>query len=189
VDQRYLSDLMVDLFLELIKAMLILFPAYAANGFPPMARGSLPIDFNKNWFDKNRIFGDGKTIEGFSLGLIAGTFVGVIESLVQPSINSYAAIWNIQIPSMNFLIGFLISLGALCGDLGGSFIKRRLGFKRGKEVIFLDQWNFIIGSVLFAFMFTEITFWMLLIMLLITFVVHRIANIVGHKLKVKRVPW
>jgi hypothetical protein len=71
----------------------------------------------------------------------------------------------------------------------GSFIKRRLCFKRGSEVLFLDQWNFIIGSVVFIFMITEITVWMLAMMLLITLLVHRIANIVGHRLKVKKVPW
>jgi CDP-2,3-bis-(O-geranylgeranyl)-sn-glycerol synthase len=180
---------MADLWIELVKALFILFPAYAANGFPPLARGRIPIDFKKKWIDGNRIFGDGKTVEGFAIGIVAGTFVGVIESLVEPALNSYASIWNVQIPVMNFMIGFLIALGALCGDLCGSFIKRRFGLKRGKEVIFLDQWNFIIGSVAFVFMFTEITVWMLLLMLLITFVVHRIANIVGHKIKVKREPW
>jgi len=180
---------MVDFLVELVKALFILFPAYAANGFPPLARGSLPIDFNRKWFDGNRIFGDGKTIEGFALGLIAGAFVGVLETIAQPSINSYAATWNVQIPMMNFSIGLLISLGTLFGDLCGSFIKRRLGFKRGSEVLFLDQWNFIIGSIVFVFMITEITIWMVLMMLLITLVIHRVANIVGHRLKVKRVPW
>ena len=180
---------MVDLLVELVKALLIIFPAYAANGFPPLARGSLPIDFNRKLWDGKRIFGDGKTIEGFSIGLLAGTFVGVLESMAQPSINSYAAVWNVQIPMMTFLIGLMISLGSLFGDLGGSFIKRRMGFKRGKEVLFLDQWNFIIGSILFAFLFTEITVWMVAIMLSITLIIHRIANIVGHKLKVKREPW
>ena len=179
----------MDLWLEFVKAMFILLPAYAANGFPPLARGSLPIDFKKKWFDGNRILGDGKTFEGFGIGLISGTFVGVLETLVEPVLNSYAVVWNVKIPPMNFLIGFLISLGALCGDLAGSFIKRRLGLQRGKEVLFLDQWNFVIGSIIFVFMFTEITIWMILMMLLITFVIHRIANIFGHKLKVKKVPW
>jgi CDP-2,3-bis-(O-geranylgeranyl)-sn-glycerol synthase len=180
---------MIDFWFEFVKAMFILFPAYAANGFPPFARGSLPIDFKKKLYDGNRILGDGKTIEGFSIGLLAGTFVGILESSVIPLINSYASVWNVQIPAMNFLIGFMISLGTLCGDLGGSFIKRRLGLERGKEVLFLDQWNFVIGSIIFVFMFTEITIWMILIMLVITFVIHRIANIVGHRLKVKREPW
>ena len=179
----------MDLLVEFVKALLILFPAYAANGFPPLARGKIPIDFNKKWFDGNRILGDGKTFEGFAIGLIAGTFVGVLESLVQPSINSYAALWNVYLPSMNFFIGFLISFGALFGDLCGSFIKRRLGLKRGENVLFLDQWNFIIGAMLFTFAFTEITIWMILIMLFLTLIIHRIANIIGHKIKVKKEPW
>jgi len=179
----------MNILIELVKSLLILFPAYAANGFPPLARGRIPIDFNKKWYDGNRILGDGKTIEGFSLGLLAGTFVGALESSVVPLINSYASVWNIQIPSMNFLIALLISLGTLCGDLCGSFIKRRLGLKRGKEVLFLDQWNFIIGSIIFVFMFTEITIWMIIIMLLTTFIIHRIANIIAHRIKVKREPW
>jgi len=178
----------MDLLIEFVKALFILFPAYAANGFPPLARGNLPIDFKKKWLG-NRILGDGKTIEGFSLGLIAGTFVGSIEASVLPILNSYANVWNVQLPTINFLVGFLISLGALCGDLCGSFIKRRLGLDRGKEVLFLDQCNFIIGAIIFSFAFTEITIWMILIMLLITFVVHRIANIVAHRIKVKKVPW
>lgn len=180
---------MVDLWLEFIKAMFIVLPAYAANGFPPLSRGILPIDFKKKWSDGNRILGDGKTVEGFAMGLIAGTFAAVIEGSILPFVNSYASIWNVQIPEMNFFLGLLISLGALCGDVGGSFIKRRLGFARGREVLFLDQWNFVIGSLIFVFMFTEITIWMVLIMLLITFVIHRMANVLAHKLKVKRVPW
>jgi CDP-2,3-bis-(O-geranylgeranyl)-sn-glycerol synthase len=180
---------MVDFVIELVKALFILLPAYAANGFPPLARGSLPIDFNRKWFDGKRIFGDGKTVEGFSIGVIAGTFVGVLESIVQPSINSYAVMWGFQIPEMSFTIGLLISLGALLGDMGGSFIKRRINVRRGGEVLFLDQWNFIVGSLLFVFLLTDITVWMVLIMLLLTLVVHRLANIAGHILKVKREPW
>jgi CDP-2,3-bis-(O-geranylgeranyl)-sn-glycerol synthase len=180
---------MADLLVELIKALIIMFPAYAANGFPPLARGTLPIDFKRNWFDGRRIFGDGKTIEGFSIGIIAGTFVGVLEAIVQPPIISYASFWGVSIPVINFEIGLLISLGALCGDLCGSFIKRRLGLPRGKEVLFLDQWNFIFGAAVFVFMLTEITIWMVVIMLAITLIVHRTANVLGHKLKVKREPW
>jgi CDP-2,3-bis-(O-geranylgeranyl)-sn-glycerol synthase len=80
-------------------------------------------------------------------------------------------------------------LGALSGDLVGSFIKRRIGLKRGSDVPLLDQWNFIIGSVLFVYWFTEITIWMFLIMLVITPIVHRVANIIAHRIKIKREPW
>jgi len=180
---------MIDLFVEFVKALLILFPAYAANGFPPLARGKKPIDMNKNWLDKNRILGDGKTFEGFALGLFIGFLIGALEAYLYPELNAYAMQFGVTLPLINLFIGFMISFGALCGDLGGSFIKRRIGLKRGADVPLLDQWNFIIGAVLFTMWFTEITVWMLLIMLLITPVVHRLANIVAYKIRIKKEPW
>ena len=179
---------MIDLWVEFIKALLILFPAYAANGFPPLARGKKSIDMGKNLFG-NRLFGDGKTYEGFALGLLVGFLVGSLESYLYPGLNAYALEFGVTLPLITLFIGFIISFGALFGDLVGSFIKRRLGMKRGAEVPLLDQWNFVIGAVLFSMWFTEITIWMLLIMLLITPVVHRIANIIAHKLKIKNEPW
>lgn len=179
---------MVDFVIELVKALLIIFPAYAANGFPPLARGRHSIDLGKN-FRGNRLFGDGKTFEGFFLGLVAGTIVGLLEFSVYPFMNSYALASGVQLPMMTPMLGFLISFGALSGDLVGSFIKRRFGLSRGKEFFLLDQWNFIVGSMLLVAAFTEITIWMAMIMLLITLVVHRTANIIGHRLRVKREPW
>jgi len=162
---------------------------YAANGFPPLARGKLPIDLNKKWIDSNRILGNGKTFEGFSLGLFIGFLIGALEAYLYPGFNQYAMQFGAELPLMNLFIGFMISFGALCGDLIGSFIKRRFGLSRGADVPLLDQWNFIIGSILFAFWFTQITIWMILIMLVMTLVIHRIANIIGHKLRVKKEPW
>ena len=180
---------MVDLWIEFVKSLLIIFPAYAANGFPPLARGKRSIDFKKNWFDKNRIFGDGKTIEGFGFGLFAGFLIGALEAYLYPDLNAYAMHYGVTLPLITLFIGFMIAFGALFGDLAGSFIKRRLGLKRGSDVPLLDQWNFIIGATLFAYWFTDIKIWMFLIMLLITPIFHRIANIIAHKIKVKREPW
>jgi CDP-2,3-bis-(O-geranylgeranyl)-sn-glycerol synthase len=180
---------MVDLLVEFVKALLIIFPAYAANGFPPLARGHRPIDMKRNWSDKKRIFGDGKTFEGFGLGLLAGFLIGALESYLYPTLNSHAMQYDVKLPLINLPVAFLIAFGALCGDLAGSFIKRRLGLKRGSDVPLLDQWNFIIGAVLFAYLFTEITIWMFLIMLVITPIVHRIANVIAHKIKIKKEPW
>jgi CDP-2,3-bis-(O-geranylgeranyl)-sn-glycerol synthase len=180
---------MVDLFIEFVKSLIIIFPAYAANGFPPLSRGIRPIDFGKNWLDRRRIFGDGKTYEGFALGVFAGTLIGVLEAYLYPDLNAYAMQFGFSLPTISLTIGFLIALGAMCGDLAGSFIKRRMGLGRGADVPLLDQWNFIIGSVVFVYFFTQITIWMFLIMLLITPVVHRLANIIAHKIKIKREPW
>jgi len=179
----------MNLWVEFIKSLWIIIPAYAANGFPPLARGRLPIDLNKKWYDNNRILGDGKTFEGFSLGLFIGFLVGALEVSLYPLLNAYAMQFDVELPFMNLFVGFMISFGALIGDLGGSFIKRRFGLPRGADVPLLDQWNFVIGAVLFVLWFTEITIWMFLIMLIITPIIHRAANVIGHKLKVKREPW
>jgi CDP-2,3-bis-(O-geranylgeranyl)-sn-glycerol synthase len=180
---------MVDLFVEFVKALLIIFPAYAANGFPPLTRGHRPIDMKRNWLDKNRIFGDGKTFEGFGFGLFAGFVIGALESYLYPDLNSYAMQYGVKLPLISLPIAFLIALGALSGDLIGSFLKRRFRLKRGADVPLLDQWNFIIGAVLFVYWFTDITIWMFLIMLVITPIVHRIANIIAHRIKIKKEPW
>lgn len=179
---------MIDLWIEFIKALLLLFPAYAANGFPPLAKGKRPIDLGKKLFG-NRIFGDGKTFEGFGLGLFAGFLIGALETYLFPSFNSYALQYGVQLPEINLLVSFMVAFGALCGDLAGSFIKRRFGLNRGADVPLLDQWNFIIGAVIFSYFFTQITIWMFLIMLLITPIVHRTANFIAYKIKVKKEPW
>jgi len=179
---------MVDLFVEFVKSLLIIFPAYAANGFPVLARGKKPIDLGKKLLG-NRIFGDGKTFEGFGFGLFSGFLIGALESYLYPDLNAYAMQYGVQLPLINLFIGFMIAFGALSGDLAGSFIKRRFGLKRGSDVPLLDQWNFIIGAVIFAYFFTQITIWMFLIMLLITPIFHRTANFIAYKIKVKKEPW
>ncbi|MFH0929540.1 MAG: CDP-2,3-bis-(O-geranylgeranyl)-sn-glycerol synthase [Candidatus Aenigmatarchaeota archaeon] len=179
---------MVDLWIEFVKALLILLPAFAANAFPPLAKGKRPIDFGKKLLG-NRIFGDGKTIEGFILGTAAGFLVGAVETLLYPNLNAYAMQYGVTLPLMTMTVGFLISFGALIGDLVGSFFKRRFGLERGANVPFLDQWNFIVMAVLFSIWFTEISIWMFVIMLLTTLIVHRAANIIAHRLKIKREPW
>jgi CDP-2,3-bis-(O-geranylgeranyl)-sn-glycerol synthase len=180
---------MIDWWIQFIKALWILLPAYAANGTPPLSKGKKPIDFNRNFIDGKRIFGDGKTIEGTSLGLATGFLVGALQTFGHPFLNSYAMKLGFYLPQMSLFIGFLIPLGALVGDMVASFVKRRLGLPRGANVPLLDQWNFVIGSVVFVIWFTEITAFMFLIMLLITPIVHRIANVIAYKIKIKREPW
>ncbi len=180
---------MTDFFVEFVKALWIILPAYAANGFPTLANGKIPMDWRKKWIDGERIFGDGKTIEGFSLGLIVGTGVGILETILYPFLNSYANQFGVQMPQMSIFIGFIIPLGALCGDLAGSFIKRRFRLPRGADAPVLDQLNFVAGVIFFAYFFTEISFWMVVIMALMTPIIHRTANIIAFWLKIKKVPW
>ena len=176
---------MTDWIVELTKAIWILLPAYFASASPVIFHDSRPMDFGKKWFDGNRIFGDNKTFGGFLVGVFSGTLCGFLQTLVQSSVVSA----DFQIQQMTIILAFVISVGALSGDLAGSFIKRRFNMKPGEDAPFLDQLNFVFGAAFFAMWFTQITLEMFFIMLVITPVLHRFANIIAYRIRAKRVPW
>ena len=180
---------MMEIWVALVGALWLLIPAYAANGWPPLAHGRMAIDRGRTMADGRRIFGGSKTIEGFVVGVAAGTFYGIIESYLYPGFNLYASMFGVSLPLMTPFIGFMIAFGALVGDLGGAFIKRRLGMPSGSDAPGLDQLNFIVGAIIFSFAFTRITIPMAIIMLLLTPLIHRFVCIIGHALKFKKVPW
>ncbi|MCD6247744.1 MAG: CDP-2,3-bis-(O-geranylgeranyl)-sn-glycerol synthase [Candidatus Diapherotrites archaeon] len=153
-------------------------PMYVANSSALVFGGGLPLDFNKKLFNRP-IFGKGKTIRG----TFAGLFFGILA----------ASITNFFIPKEfvgdYLLFGVLLVLGAIIGDLAGSFIKRRFGIARGQPVLLLDQLDFVLGG--FAF-----TFWMrvpsiveVAIIIILTLFVHKASNYIAYKLKMKKVPW
>ena len=141
-------DLSLIMFLQ---AIWFILPAYTANGLPVLFGGGSPIDFGKT-FNGKRIFGDGKTIRGFVGGVLSGTLVGLTLFYVGPILNqSIPESQGLIDLSYNPILGLLISVGALTGDLVGSFIKRRLNLKRGAPAPFLDQITFLV----FAFLHTR----------------------------------
>lgn len=175
----------MSIFTEFIFAIWILLPAYAANMFPPLANGKIPIDGGRCLKD-GRILGDGKTWEGFLLGLFVGTMVGLAEAYLRISINS---IIEMELPEITLLTAFLIPFGSLLGDIFGSFIKRRFGMRRGEDAPFLDQLDFLMGMLVLNFWFIKMSGLTILIMFIITPILHRITNIIGFWLRIKREPW
>ncbi|MEM3606836.1 MAG: CDP-archaeol synthase, partial [Candidatus Bathyarchaeia archaeon] len=53
-------------------ALIFILPAYIANASAVVFHGKKPIDFNKTFIDKKRVFGANKTIEGFIGGFLCG---------------------------------------------------------------------------------------------------------------------
>ena len=179
----------MDLIVELIKTFWILIPAYIANATPPLAKGKRPIDFGK-YFLGQRLFGSNKTIEGFVFGVFCGTITGLIEMFIYQKflISSNNPIIH-ELPIITLQIAFLISFGAMCGDLAGSFIKRRFKIPPGANVPILDQLNFIVGVIIFIYPFIKLNIIMILIMFILTPIFHKIANVIAYFLKIKKVPW
>ena len=178
--------MLFELWTSFVLSWFILFPAYAANSMPVLARGRRPLDFGKIWGGK-RILGDGKTIEGTAVGTIAGFAVGLAEYYLMPSLQFYAG--NITIPEITPIVAIMIAIGTMVGDIVGSFIKRRKNMPRGGQAPILDRLGFIIAAIIFAYPFVKITLGMIVIMLIITFIIHKASNSFAHKMKLKSVPW
>ena len=108
----------------IVVVLLIMAPAYLANTIAVLTGGRYPIDQGKLYSDGNRILGDGKTWSGLIGGTIGGMVVGYGLALFT---DHY--LWGLQALS----IFFLLSFGALFGDMTASFYKRRQNLQRGDK--------------------------------------------------------
>jgi CDP-2,3-bis-(O-geranylgeranyl)-sn-glycerol synthase len=163
-----------------IEALKFMFPAYCANAVPVITGGGYPMDFGKKFFDGKPIFGKNKTFRGFFCGLIVGTVVGYLESIF------------LNYPSQGscLMFGLLSSLGALFGDLGGAFLKRRLGMAPGDLLPIIDQVDFMVGAILFSLFCPSIlSLELVIVVLIITPPIHLVTNFVAYKLGLKNNPW
>jgi CDP-2,3-bis-(O-geranylgeranyl)-sn-glycerol synthase len=165
-------------------------PAYVANSLPVLLGHGTPIDLNKNFIDGKRIFGPGKTVRGFVSAVVGGFFIGGILGLF--IFNTPYNIFNSQ---MSYIYsGVLLGFGAIFGDLCGSFLKRRFNRERGTSMFFIDEIIFLLIALLFgSFVFDSLLFTLsfvdVLILIIITFTLHKIANLLAYIFKLKNVPW
>lgn len=159
----------------ILTAVWFILPAYFANMAPAIfykffSRYNFPVDFSRNFFDRKRIFGDGKTWNGLAIGILVGALVGFFQG--------------------NIFAGFVLGTGALFGDLAKSFFKRRLSFERGKMWFPFDQIDFILGAfLLYYLIFKEFVLVNFIILLILTPALHLLTNFIGFKLKLKKEPW
>lgn len=170
-------------------------PAYFANMTPPlMRRANLfnfldkEVDFGKKFFGQP-IFGRHKSWRGVILGIAIGFLVAIIQGYLY----QFSAVKNISFLDYHqnniFLFGFLISSGAIFGDLLFAFIKRRLKMEPGTKFVPFDQTNYVIGAAIFLtpIFKIEIMVWMTLFIL--TFLLHIIVNRIGYYLRIHFAKW
>jgi CDP-2,3-bis-(O-geranylgeranyl)-sn-glycerol synthase len=158
-------------------AIWFILPAYIANATPVVLGGGPPIDGGRKFINGHPIFGAGKTIRGFFAGFIAGSLVGLTQTVLVGGS-------PLQAPT-----GALLAAGALTGDLLGSFIKRRLDLPRGKAAPGLDQLGFLMFAVLFAAPLMMPTLEIFIALLLVTPPIHLAANYCGYKFRLKEKPY
>ena len=139
----------------IITVLWIMGPAYIANSVAVLTGGKYPIDQGRTLSDGNRILGDGKTWSG----LLGGTLGGIAFGILLDAGNGRMALERLtgeeyvqSLWSDNpILIFFLLSFGALFGDMAASFYKRRQNLQRGDKFAILDMYDFIFMSLLLCY--------------------------------------
>lgn len=169
--------------LDVFSLLVFIAPAYVANAMPVVikARPKIPIDLKVKFLDKRRILGEGKTLGGFAIAILCGTLTGFVLSYIAPVYPTKGE---------QILSAFLLSFGAMAGDVVGSFTKRRLRFASGKPFI-IDSLTFYLFAIIFAYPMlpTFFGFSAFFFLLILTMALHPLSNLVACKLKLKEVPW
>jgi len=172
-------------------AIWLMLPAYITNASAAFFGGKTPID-RGIFFGKTRLLGDGKTYEGFLKGLSCGFGFGIFQQMF---LSEYLKMPSFGLFPSFFVTLFCLSAGAMLGDLLGSFIKRRLGLKRGASLPLVDQLDFVGGAWLLLFLFTRGWFiktfsvQIIIAVIIISPVLHLLTNYIGFKIGKKGVPW
>lgn len=178
----------MSLLFVIIKGFWIIIPAYVANASAPLPKGEKRMDFEKKLWG-NELFGAGKTWEGFITAVLMGTLVGAVEVWTHPFLNQIALERGFLLPEVSIFSVFVISVGAMVGDLIASFIKRRSGLKRGARVPLLDQLDFAAGGLLAVSFFIPLPILTVISIIVMTPPIHKVSNLIGHRVGAKEVPW
>ena len=179
--------------LELVAgALWAMLPAYVPNNAAVLAGGGEPIDGGRE-MGGSRLLGDGKTWRGTAVGTLAGlALAALLNVAVTPAVEG---VLGITLPTFPPLAALGLALGAMLGDIGASFIKRRSGRERGASFPGLDQLDFVVGALLLALVFAPnwtletFTLARLAVVVVVTPLLHIVTNVIAYGLGVKNEPW
>ncbi len=157
-----------------------------------------PMDFNKKFIDKKRIFGDNKTWKGFIgyliFNIILSILFGIIWKLCNLEYLNFFYKYHNNTILFNLLIGFLLGLFYALFELPNSFLKRRLNITPGKTIkgfkkvffIILDQADSVFGVALVLWFFYPLGIKLYLLYILIGTVTHLLINMLLYFLKLRK---
>ncbi|MEF8822356.1 MAG: CDP-archaeol synthase, partial [Halovenus sp.] len=99
------------------------------------------------------------------------------------------------LPEFPIPIVVAFPLGAMLGDIGASFLKRRTGRERGAPFPVVDQLDFVAGTLLLGaiaspgWFFETFTAPVLAVVLILTPLLHVLTNGIAYVIGVKDEPW
>ncbi|ELZ94943.1 hypothetical protein C440_07702 [Haloferax mucosum ATCC BAA-1512] len=166
-------------------------PAYVPNNAAVLAGGGRPIDGGRTWGGR-RVLGDGKTWRGTAAGTLVGTLLALGLNAVEPTLSGAV---GTDLPTFPVAAGFGLAFGAMLGDIGASFLKRRTGRERGAAFPGLDQLDFVVGALVLAYVAAPewfaatFTLPVLAVVIVMTPILHVVTNVAAYTLGFKNEPW
>jgi len=173
--------------LAVLRAVWAMLPAYLPNSVAVVVGGGPPIDGGR-CFRGERLLGDGKTWRGAVGGALAGSLLAALLDRVGSRL-------PVAVPRFGVRPALALPAGAMVGDAAGSFLKRRLGRRRGAPAPVLDQLGFVVGALgvarLLAPDWVRVTFTpaVTVAALVVTPALHLGTNALAYLLGLKDVPW
>lgn len=167
----------------LLSTVWFLVPAGVAN----MAAGvsgkfwpkfNLPLDLGYKFRDK-RIFGDHKTVRGILIGTIFGYVTYIFQNYLISNVTILKTV-TINNFSNNYILGFVLPMGALFGDAIKSFFKRQLGIISGKSWFPFDQVDWVLGALIALFIFVRFDIFFALLTITVGLVLHIAIKVIGY---------
>ena len=176
----------------IIESFYFMLPAYIANMAPVLVQHQLkmlavPVDLGCT-FRKRPIFGSHKTYRG----IIFATLFGMLVFFLQKFLMAYpffASISIVDYTTISLWLGFLLGFGAIMGDLIKSFFKRQKDHPPGVPWIPFDQLDYVAGALLFSALVYVPSWQHILAIILVSFLLHIVANHLGYYLGIHDVKW
>ncbi len=166
-----------------LEVLWFLLPAAIANSVPSLTKDilpkyNIPVDLGLTFRGK-RVFGAHKSLRGLILGTIAGGLIFCLQKYLVNESTFLSDISIIDYGASTIIPGLAISFGALLGDMIKSFFKRQINIQPGKPWFPFDQSDWLIGSIIFAHPFYELTPLIAISTLLIGVALHLLAKVIG----------
>ena len=163
---------------RVVQLLYLMAPAYFANMTPPFTR------FWSGWNRpiSERWLGSHKTV----IGALSGVIVAVATAVVQGRIGWQGGIVDYQRWPV---IGLLLGVGAIGGDIAKSYFKRRLGIAPGGRWVPADQLDFVIGAVALIAPLARFTLLDVATILAISFVGDLAVNQIAFRLGIRETMW
>lgn len=162
-------------------------PIFAAH-IPILKKFDYPCDFHRSLRGK-RIFGGHKTIRGFVTGVALGTLTALMQGMIVSSLPVLPYMLPTSYLSTNMLVlGLLLSVGALSGDMLKSFFKRRAHIAAGSTWIPFDQIDYVLGALLLSLFVLRFSLVFYLTVLILWFGIHIGSTFLGYFLHLKDRP-